>query len=217
MSKSSVNGVSPLEVIDKYGADATRLHVHFLAGYEDSSMWTYNGVDGIVNFLDKVWKLQDMIKGEEVSKEHETHLNALLKKVEEDYENVKLNTAISAFMIFIKKIREDGWISREEYRQFLIALNPLAPHITSEIFERVFGHDILDESFPEFDESKTQSEEIEIPVQVLGKLRCTIKVKKDIDKDSLVDEIKASQKLNIDFDNVKKVIYVPNKIINFIV
>ncbi|HAJ78078.1 MAG TPA: leucine--tRNA ligase, partial [Clostridiales bacterium] len=217
MSKSSVNGVSPLEVIEKYGADATRLHVHFLAGYEDNSIWTYNGIDGIVNFLDRVWKLQDMIKGDEVSKEHEIELNALLKKVEDDYENVKLNTAISAFMIFIKKIREDGWITKEEFKAFLVALNPLAPHITSELYEIIFKGDILSESFPEYDASKTEKDEIEIPVQVCGKVKGRVFVAKGLSQTEVIEIIKQTGKLSIDFDNLKKVIYVPNKIINFIV
>ena len=217
MSKSSVNGVSPLEVIDEYGADVARLHLHFLSAFEDSSIWTYNGIDGIINFLDRVWKLQEMIKGEEVSKEHEVELNALLKKVEDDYENLKLNTAISAFMIFVKKVREDGFITREEFKRFLIALNPLAPHITSELFEIVFDADILNEKFPEYDKNKTEHSEIEIPVQVCGKFKCKILVEKGLSETEIVEYIKKSGKLAIDFHNVKKVIYVPNKIINFIV
>ena len=217
MSKSSVNGVSPIEVIDKYGADVARLHVHFLAAFEDNSMWTYNGIDGIVNFLDKVWKLQDIVKDGSVSVEHEISLNALLKKVEDDYENLKLNTAISAFMIFIKKIKDDGWITKEELKSFLIALNPLAPHITSEVFERVFKHDILDEKFPEYDRQKTESDQIEIPVQVCGKLKCKVALQKGATQQQVLNAVKALNKLDIDFNNIKKVIYVPNKIINLIV
>ena len=105
MSKSSKNGVSPQEVIDKYGTDATRLHVHFLAAYEDNCKWTYSGIDGIVNFLDKVWKLQEIVKDGEVTKEHAYHLATLIQKAESDYENLKLNTCISACMIFLKKIK----------------------------------------------------------------------------------------------------------------
>ena len=99
MSKSSKNGVSPLEVIDKYGADVARMHLHFLAGYEDSCQWTYKGIEGIVNFLDKVWKLQDMIKGEEVSSAHEAELHQLIKKASSDYENLKLNTCKNSVMV----------------------------------------------------------------------------------------------------------------------
>lgn len=217
MSKSSVNGVSPQEVIDKYGVDVARMHLHFLAGYEDSCMWTYNGIDGIVNFLDKVWKLQDMIKGEAVSKEHEVELNALIKKVSFDYENLKLNTATAACMSFIKKIKEDGFITRDELKAFLIVLNPLAPHVTSEVFERVFGKNILSEKWPEFDESKTTRDEIAIPVQVNGKLRTTITVSKTISQAEIVEKIKAENKLAIDYAIVKKIIYVPGRIVNFIV
>lgn len=217
MSKSSVNGVSPQEVIDKYGVDVARMHLHFLAGYEDSCMWTYNGIDGIVNFLDKVWKLQDMIKGEAVSKEHEVELNALIKKVSFDYENLKLNTATAACMSFIKKIKEDGFITRDELKAFLIVLNPLAPHVTSEVFERVFGKNILSEKWPEFDESKTTRDEIAIPVQVNGKLRTTITVSKTISQAEIVEKIKAENKLAIDYAVVKKIIYVPGRIVNFIV
>lgn len=217
MSKSSVNGVSPQEVIDKYGVDVARMHLHFLAGYEDSCMWTYNGIDGIVNFLDKVWKLQDMIKGEAVSKEHEVELNALIKKVSFDYENLKLNTATAACMSFIKKIKEDGFITRDELKAFLIVLNPLAPHVTSEVFERVFGKNILSEKWPEFDESKTTRDEIAIPVQVNGKLRTTITVSKTISQAEIVEKIKAENKLAIDYTVVKKIIYVPGRIVNFIV
>lgn len=217
MSKSSVNGVSPQEVIDKYGVDVARMHLHFLAGYEDSCMWTYNGIDGIVNFLDKVWKLQDMIKGEAVSKEHEVELNALIKKVSFDYENLKLNTATAACMSFIKKIKEDGFITRDELKAFLIVLNPLAPHVTSEVFERVFGKNILSEKWPEFDESKTTRDEIAIPVQVNGKFRTTITVSKTISQAEIVEKIEAENKLAIDYAVVKKIIYVPGRIVNFIV
>ena len=177
MSKSSKNGVSALTVVEKYGADVTRMHIQFLAGYEDNCMWTFNGIDGIVNFLDRVWKLQDIVRDDGVSDKHAYALNTLIKKVSEDYENHKLNTAISACMIFIKTIKEDGYITRQELKDFLICLNPLAPHITSEIYERVFGGDIANETFPEVDESKLVLSEIEIPVQVNGKLKGVLKLK----------------------------------------
>lgn len=217
MSKSSKNGVSPSEIIEKYGVDVARMHLHFLAGYEDNCQWTYNGIDGIVNFLDKVWKLPDIIKGDGVSEEHEIELNALIKKVSSDYENLKLNTAISACMIFVKKIKEDGFITKDEFRQFLIVLNPLAPHITSELYEEVFGGSILDETWPKYDEAKTVRNEIEYPVQVNGKLRATVFASKDASQEDLVEKVKQLGKLNIDFNNLRKIIFVKGKIINFIV
>lgn len=215
MSKSSKNGVSPLEVIDKYGADVARMHLHFLAGYEDSCQWTYKGIEGIVNFLDKVWKLQDMIKGEDVSKEHEVELNQLIKKASFDYENLKLNTCTAALMTFMKKIKEDGYITKEELRQFLIVLNPLAPHITSEEYELVFGKDILDETFPEYDETKLMKQEINLPVQVNGKFKGTALVSISLSQEEI--EKQALPIAKITSEQVKKVIYVPNKIINFII
>lgn len=217
MSKSSKNGVSPLEVIDTYGTDVARMHLSFLAGYEDNCQWTFNGIEGIVNFLDKVWSLQDMIKGDDISPEHEVELNVLIKKVGEDYDNLKLNTAVSACMIFMKKIKEDKYITREELRKFLVVLNPLAPHITSELYERVFAGDILDASWPIYDENKLQKSEIEIVVQVNGKVRKIVSVPIHITQDELIAHIKDNALLPIDYDAVAKIIYVPRKVINFIV
>ncbi len=214
MSKSSKNGVSPLEVIDKYGADVARMHVHFLAGYEDNCIWTFNGIDGIVNFLDKVWKLPEIIKGDEISKEHETELNQLIKKAEYDYENLKLNTCTSACMIFVKKCKEDGFITKEELRQFLIVLNPLAPHITSELYEQVFGCDILDATFPTYDESKLEKSQIDLPVQINGKMKGTVSVSKNNTKEEVEEICYSAGK--VQKDQVKKVIFVPGRIINFI-
>ncbi len=218
MSKSSANGVSPLEVIDKYGTDVARLHLHFLGGYEDNTPWTYDGISGITSFLDRVWALQDMIKGEEISKEHIFELNKLIKKISEDLEELKLNTCISAFMIFIKKIRDDGFITRQELKLFLILLNPLAPHITSEMFERVFKTQILDESWPEYDEKYLVEDTINLPVQVNGKLKQVISVARDISQNDLLNLIFAEHpEICPSRESIKKVIHIPNKIINLIV
>ena len=214
MSKSSTNGVSPTEVVEKYGADVTRMHVHFLGGYEDNTPWTYDGITGIVNFLNKVWSLQDMIKGDGVSEQHKILLNQTIKKVGENLENLKLNTAISSLMIFIKKVKEDGFITRDELKQFLVLLNPLAPHLTSELFEVVFKTQILDESWPEFDEKFLTESEIEIPFQINGKVKKVIKVKKDAEQDEVLEEI--GKQTDIDIWDPKKIIFVKNRIINII-
>lgn len=216
MSKSSKNGVSPLEVLDKYGADAARLHLHFLGGYEDNTPWTYQGITGITSFLDRVWNLQDMIKGNEVSKEHIYELNRLIKKVTEDIENLRLNTAISALMIFLKKVREDKFITKDELKAFLILLNPLAPHITSEIYERVFGGSIVSEKWCEYDEKYLVEDVMTLPVQVNGKFIRTINVNKDIASDQLIEEIKKSHADLIGERELVKFIYVPGKIANLI-
>lgn len=218
MSKSSTNGVSPLEVIDKYGSDAARLHVHFLGGYEDNTPWTYDGINGITSFLDKVWNLQDMIEGEQVSKQHVCELHKLIKKITEDLEDLKLNTCISALMIFLKKVRDDGFIAKEELRTFLILLNPLAPHITSEIFERVFGRQILEESWPKYEEKFLIEDTIKLPVQINGKLVKVVSVASNISQDDLLKFLAENySEIYNESTILKKVVYIPNKIINLIV
>lgn len=215
MSKSSTNGVSPIEVIDKYGSDVARLHVHFLGAYEDNTPWTYDGINGITSFIDKVWDLQNMIKGTEISKEHIYEINNLIKKVTEDIENLKLNTCISAFMTFIKKIKEDKFISREELRIFLILLNPLAPHITSEMYEMIFKDNIINEEWPKFDENYLIRDKINLPIQINGKMKKTISVSKDATQDEVINLIKNTYPELIS-DKIKRIIYIQGKIINII-
>ncbi len=216
MSKSSTNGVNPLDVMAEYGTDVTRLHTQFLGGYEDSTPWTMDGITGIVNFMNKVWNLQDIVKGDEVSDKHIYELNRLIKRVTEDLENLRLNTCISACMIFVNKVREDGFITKEELRKFLVLLNPIAPHITSEIYENVFGVDILTDIWPTYDVNFLVENDIELPIQVNGKLNKVIKVNKDIDKDALFEEVFKQIELPFGKADVKKFIYVPGKIANII-
>ncbi|MBO5349452.1 MAG: leucine--tRNA ligase [Clostridia bacterium] len=215
MSKSSTNGVSPMEVIDKYGSDVARLHLHFLGGYEDNTPWTYDGINGINNFINKVWDLKDIIKGDEISNEHISEINKLIKKVSEDIENLKLNTAIAACMSFIKKIKEDKFITREELRIFLIVLNPLAPHITSEMYEILFNKNIIDEHWPKYDEKYLSTDVIDLPIQINGKMKGTISVNKDIEENELVKLI-TEQYPDFVVGDIRKVIYVQGRIVNII-
>lgn len=216
MSKSSANGVSPLEVLDKYGADAARLHVHFLGGYEDNTPWKYEGITGITSFLQKVWNLQDIVSGEGISEKHIYILNRLIKKAGEDYESLSLNTTIAACMSFVKKIREDGYITSEELKQFLVILNPLAPFITSEIYDSCFGLDIIKETWPKYDEMYLQEDTIELPVQVNGKKMRVVNTPATISQDDLVELIKQQYPELFEGKTVKKIIFVAGKIINFI-
>ena len=216
LSKSSANGVPAIDVLNQYGADVTRLHVHFLGGYEDNTPWTFDGINGIMNFVNRVWSLLDIVKGEEVSKEHIYDLNRTIKKVGEDLEDLKLNTAISSLMIMLKRVKEDGFITKEELKQFLILLNPIAPHITSEMYEIVFGGDIMNEAWPKYDEKYLVEDEIEIPIQVNGKLRAKVKVSKSASE----DEVKAKAVEAVkDFvaNGIKKIIYIPGRIFNIVV
>lgn len=215
MSKSSTNGVSPLEVIEKYGTDAARLHVHFLGGYEDNTPWSYDGINGITSFLDKVYNLKDMIKGEEISKEHIYEINGLIKKASEDIEALKLNTCIAAFMSFIKKVKEDGFITKEEFRIFTILLNPLAPHVTSEIYEKIFNRNIIDDKWPKYDEKYLEKNEINLPIQINGKMKKTIFVSKEISQDEVMKKINEEYPDLIKGD-IAKIIYIQGKIINII-
>lgn len=217
MSKSSTNGISPMEVIEEYGSDTARLHLHFLGGYEDNTPWTLKGIEGITTFLRRVWSLQEMIKGDSVSKEHIYDLNRLVKKISEDLEDLKLNTAIAAYMSFIKKVRESEFITKEELRQFLIVLNPLAPHITSEIFENVFNKNILNEVWPTYDSNYLVEKTINLPVQINGKMRGLIEIDLDTSQEDILNIIKADSVISKHLSaQIKKVIYIPNKIINII-
>ena len=216
MSKSSTNGVSPMEVIDKYGADVARLHVHFLGGYEDNTPWTFDGIKGITNFINNVWNLKDMINGEDISDKHIYEINNLIKKVTSDIEELKLNTSIAAFMSFIKLIKEDKYITSEELRIFLILLNPIAPHITSELYEIVFNKDILDEVWPIYNSNYITKDVINLPIQINGKMKKTISVNKDISEEELISKIR-SKYPNIINGEIKKIIYIKGKIINIIV
>lgn len=214
MSKSSTNGVSPMEVVDKYGSDVARMHLNFLSGYEDNVMWTFKGIEGITSFLNKVWKLADIIKGDGISKEHIYAINKLNKKISDDVEDLKMNTMISACMIFIKQIREDGFITKEELRQFLIMLNPMAPHITSEMYQNIFGKIITEESWPEVDERYLVEDEINLPIQINGKMKGLVKVALDSTEEQVKNVI--SKQFPNMLDDVKKVIFIKNKIINII-
>lgn len=213
MSKSSANGVSPMEVVDKYGTDVTRLHLNFLCAYEDSCAWTYKGIEGIIGFVKKVWDLQTKIKGDAISKEHIGDINRLIKFVGEDYEAFKLNTAIANFMKFVNKVKTTGFITKKELEIFLILLNPLAPHITSELFSIVFNKDILTQKWPKVDEGNIHDDIVMLPIQINGKVKKQIQIARDMEQDKVIDLI-AKTYPDMKPKEAKKVIFVKNRIIN---
>ena len=216
MSKSSTNGVSPMEVIEKYGTDVARLHVHFLGGYEDNTPWTYDGITGITNFINRVWDLKDIVKDGGISEKHIYEVNGLIKKITEDIENLKMNTAIASFMTFINVIKKDKFITKEELRIFLILLNPLAPHITSEMYEIVFGGNIIDDEWPKYDDKYLKRNEINLPIQINGKMKKTILVDSSIEDENQIIGMIKSEYPDLIRNDIKKVIYVKGKIINII-
>ena len=217
MSKSSTNGVSPMEVIEKYGTDVARLHVHFLGGYEDNTPWTYDGITGITSFINRVWDLKDIVKDGGISEEHIYQINGLIKKITEDIENLKMNTAIASFMTFINVIKKDKFISKEELKTFLILLNPLAPHITSEMYEMIFGGNIINDEWPKYDEKYLKRNEINLPIQINGKMKKTILVDSNIENENQIIRMIKSEYPDLIKNDIKKVIYIKGKIINIIV
>ncbi len=226
MGKSSGNAIDPILIIDKYGADVFRLHVMFMGEYEQNTIWSFDGITGIIGFLNKVWDIQEIVTNERtVSQKHEVSLHNLIKKADNgiydvngdgklEHNDFKFNTIIAAMMEFVNEIKKDNYITAEEYRQFLIILNSFAPYITSEIFEIQFKENILNQKFPEYDEKKLTMSQLEIPVQLLGKLKGTISIIKDEAKESV--EAKAVALLQLPAAP-KKIIYVPNKIVNIII
>lgn len=224
MGKSSGNSIDPIQVIDEFGADAFRMHILFMGDYELNTIWSLDGISGCTSFLKRLWSLQDCIKGDEVSKQHEKALHTLIKKADtgiiddksssyEDKSDFKFNTVIAGFMEFMNVVRKSGYISKEELRQYLVVMNPFIPHITSELYENVFGKNIVSETFPTYDESKLVESNINLPVQLAGKLKGTIKIELDQEQTSV--EKLALELLKLSAPP-KKIIYIKNKIINVI-
>ncbi len=218
MSKSSTNGVSPMEVIDKYGSDAARLHIHFLGSYEDNTPWTYDGINGITNFLNRVWELPNLLNGDKISEQHNVEIQKLIKKVTDDIEGLRLNTAIAACMSFVKKVREDKFITREELKIFLMLLNPLAPHITSEIYEKVFNKNILDDVWPKYNEKLINNELVNIVINVDNKKRMIIKCPLGLSQDMLMNYLsfQENSKELLEEIDISDIYFVQDRMINLI-
>ena len=216
MSKSKGTSVDPIEMIEKYGTDAFRLYMIFVSDYAKAFPWSESNISGCVRFLDKVWGLTEILSNEEgYSKTNEIILNQTIKKVTSDYKNFTFNTIVSSLMECINKIYDNGSITKQELHDFLIMLNPIAPHITSEMFINIFDKQILIESFPTFEEAKCIESNVELPVQVNGKFRGTILVARDSDQESAVS-VAIDEILKCNRDEIKKVIFVKNKILNII-
>lgn len=212
MSKSRGNVVNPHEVIKKYGADVLRVFVLFIGDYEKPAPWSEEGARGCRRFLNRVWHLKDMIKktGSGVN------MAAIIKKVSDDYENNKFNTAIACLMTAVNDFYANGAVIREDFVAFLKLLYPVAPHVTSELYEIITrGGKIEKTSWPKYDEKDLVRDEIEIPVQINGKLRGRIKIAPDAAEDEVVkkafDEIGGLKEMNI----VKR-IYVAGRIVNIV-
>ena len=217
MSKSRGNVVNPDDIVREYGADTLRTYEMFIGAFDLSAAWSEDGVKGCRRFLERVWKLQDILTdGDGYSAELETKMHQTIKKVSSDYENLKYNTAIAAMMALINEFYKKGSVTKGEYKTLLTLLNPVAPHITEELWQAA-GYEgrVYQTAWPEYDEAKTEESTVEIAVQVNGKIRVTISFPKDIDKDAAIAAAKEAlgDKLT---GNIVKEIYVPGRIVNIV-
>lgn len=217
MSKSRGNVVNPDDIVRDYGADTLRTYEMFIGAFDLSAAWSEDGVKGCRRFLERVWKLQDiLVDGDEYSKDLEVTMHQTIKKVSSDFENLKYNTAIAAMMSLINDFYRKNAVTKGEFKTLLTLLNPVAPHITEEIWQ-VVGYEgrIYQTTWPEYEEAKTIEATIEIAVQINGKTRATLSIARDEAKDSVIAKAKEiiADKLT---GNIVKEIYVPGRIVNIV-
>ena len=222
MSKSRGNVVDPNEVVDQYGADVLRTYVLFMGDYEQAAPWSESSMKGCKRFIDRIWNLQEiLVDGDEYSAELISAFHKTIKKVSEDIEGMKFNTAIAALMTLINAIYTKGAINKAELKTFLLLVNPFAPHITEEIYSVVFANDELlaKTAWPEFDESLCKDETVEIAVQVNGKIKAKINVPAEAEQDEVLAlcHENESVKTAIGAMNVIKEFYVKGKLVNIVV
>ena len=222
MSKSRGNVVNPDDIVNEYGADTMRLYEMFIGDFEKAAPWSQASIRGCRRFVERYWNLQNnLIDGDKIRPELESAFHKTIKKVGEDIENIKFNTAIAALMALINDISNVKSINKEELRIFSILLNPFAPHVTEEVYEACkLGDGILAEAkWPEYDESKCVDDTVEIVVQVNGKIKAKLNVPVDASKDELLTLAKADEKVQAATDgmNIIKEIVVPKKLVNIVV
>ena len=188
MSKSRGNVVNPDDIVDVYGADTLRTYEMFIGAFDLAASWSEDGVKGCRRFLDRVWKLQDSVTDEKgYSKDMETKMHQVIKKVSNDFENLKYNTAIAAMMALLNDFYKKGSVTADEFKTLLILLNPVAPHITEELWSvKNYGGYVYQQTWPEFDETKTVESTVEIAVQINGKTKATLAIGKEDPKDEVI-------------------------------
>ncbi len=217
MSKSRGNVVNPDDIVEAYGADTLRTYEMFIGAFDLSASWSEDGVKGCRRFLDRVWKLQELVNDDmSYSKDMETKMHQTIKKVSLDFENLKYNTAIAAMMSLINDFYKKNSVTKGEFKTLITLLNPVAPHITEELWE-VMGFDgrLYQTEWPTYDETKTVETTVEIAVQINGKTKATITIGKDDAKDDVIAKAKEAlgDRLN---GNIIKEIYVPGRIVNIV-
>ena len=217
MSKSRGNVVNPDDIVNEFGADTLRTYEMFIGAFELSAAWSNEGVKGCRRFLERVWKLQEIVTDETgYSKELETRMHQTIKKVSSDFETLKYNTAIAAMMSLINDFYKAGKVTRDEFKTLLILLNPVAPHMTEELWQIMnYGGRLYQTSWPTYEEAKTVESEVEIAVQVNGKVRATIKIAADISKEDAIAAGKAAVADKLTGQIIKE-IYVPGRLVNIV-
>ena len=222
MSKSRGNVVNPDDIVNEYGADTMRLYEMFIGDFEKAAPWSQASIRGCRRFIERYWNLQNnLIDGDKIRPELESAFHKTIKKVGDDIENIKFNTAIAALMALINDISNAKSINKEELRIFSILLNPFAPHVTEEVYQACsLGDGILAEAkWPEYDEAKCVDESVEIVVQVNGKIKAKLNIPVDADRNAMLELAKADEKVQAAIGNMNiiKEIAVPKKLVNFVV
>lgn len=220
MSKSRGNVINPDDVVKEYGADTLRLYEMFIGDFEKTAPWSPSSIKGCKRFLDRVWSLQDcIIDGDDYRESLIASFHKTIKKVSEDIENLKFNTAIAAMMALLNEITATGKINRAELKTLLILLNPFAPHMTEEMYENNFDGVLNEQQWVKYDESLCIENTVEIVAQVNGKIKAKLVVPVDGDKEEILAAALKDDKVNeaIDGKSIIKQIYVPNKLVNFVV
>ena len=221
MSKSKGNVVNPDDIVKEYGADTLRTYILFIGDYGMEAPWSETGVKGAKKFLDRVMRIESLVTDEDIdSKELDRELNVTIKKVSEDYEDMKYNTAIAAMMSYVNVLYKQEKVSKKYVKPLIQLLNPIAPHVTEELWE-ILGFEgyLFESKWPEYDESKLVADEIEIPVQVNGTVRYRINVPSDADEATIEEVAKADPALAnyIAGKEIKKVIVIKSKIVNIVI
>ena len=218
MSKSKGNVINPDDIVEEFGADTFRVYEMFMGPFDQTANWSMESIRGCGKFLDRVWNMQEMlIDGDTFRPETEKMMHKSIKKVSLDIEEMKFNTSVSTFMTMVNEFYKIKSINKAEFKTFLTLLNPFAPHMTEELNKLIgFEEDISTYAWPEFDESKTIDDEIDIPVQVNGKLKATISISLDEDEISVKEKALAAISDKLDGKNIVKEIYVKNKIYNVV-
>lgn len=219
MSKSRGNVVNPDEIVDAYGADTMRLYEMFIGDFEKAAPWNSDSIKGCKRFIEKFWNLQEkVVDGDEYTPQMEALMHKTIKKVTYDIDNLKANTAIAAMMTLVNELSAKG-CNKAELKTLTILLNPFAPHVTEEMWDVMnFGGMVNQAKWPEYDEEKTKENDVEIVIQIMGKVRAKITVPVDMAKDDVLALAKAEPKIAelLEGKEIKKEIYVPGKLVNFV-